>query len=224
MAAQLGIRNLIGHRLLDRDGNSVGKIGQVFFDDQTDLPKWVTVRSGLFGTRENFVPLRGAQVVDDDLQVPYMKAMIKEAPSFRVDQHISMQQEDIVYRHYGLDPEVPDPREPEPVWRPKGKHARRTDAEPNPGYGGGEAAHGGYQERARGAESAGDGREAAHGGYQERPRGAEPPWSGGEAACRGYAEPSRTVQPQRRGYQQTPNVRKVSYPGYNPGPHGGDVA
>ncbi|WP_026125791.1 PRC-barrel domain-containing protein, partial [Nocardiopsis gilva] len=140
MQAQLGIRNLIGHRLLDRDGNSVGKIGQVFFDDQTDVPKWVTVRSGLFGTRENFVPLRGAQAVDDGLQVPYTKAMIKQAPSFQVNQHISMRQEDVVYRHYGLDPAVPDPRASESGWKPQGKHARRPDAGPSADYHGGEAA------------------------------------------------------------------------------------
>ncbi|MFC7329313.1 PRC-barrel domain-containing protein [Marinactinospora rubrisoli] len=107
MAAQFGAQRLIGHRLLDRQGNSVGKIGQVYFDDQTDAPKWVTVRSGFLGTRENFVPLQGARTVRSDLQVPYDKDTIRRAPSFDIDQHISVEQEDRVYQHYGLEPESP---------------------------------------------------------------------------------------------------------------------
>ncbi|WP_199493237.1 PRC-barrel domain-containing protein [Marinitenerispora sediminis] len=110
MAPQLGAQRLIGHRLLDRQGNSVGKIGQVYFDDQTDAPKWVTVRSGFLGTRENFVPLQGARTVQNDLQVPFDKDTIRRAPSFDIDQHISVEQEDRVYQHYGLQPEVPGQR------------------------------------------------------------------------------------------------------------------
>lgn len=129
MAAQLGARHLIGHRLLDREGSSVGKIGQVFFDDQTDVPTWITVRTGLFGTNENFVPLKGAQIVDGgDLQVPYGRDVIKEAPSFDIDQHISVQQEDLVYAHYGLQPDVPERREADELPRPRGKHARPVGA------------------------------------------------------------------------------------------------
>nr|WP_246422649.1 PRC-barrel domain containing protein [Nocardiopsis mwathae] len=112
---------------MDRDGACVGKIGQIFYDDRTDAPKWVTVRSGLFGTRENFVPLRGARLSEGDLQVPYAKSVIKSAPGFQVEAHISMKQEDLVYEHYGLEPEAPGQRAAEPIWRPKGKHARRPD-------------------------------------------------------------------------------------------------
>ncbi|QBI56025.1 PRC-barrel domain-containing protein [Streptomonospora litoralis] len=124
MASQMGTQQLIGHRLVDRDGASVGKIGQVFYDDQTDAAKWITVRIGLFGSRENLVPLVGAEMVYDALQVPWSRNKIKGAPSFDVDQHISVEQEDRVYRHYGLDPEIPGQRVPERSPRPRGRHAR----------------------------------------------------------------------------------------------------
>ncbi|RNL82039.1 PRC-barrel domain containing protein [Halostreptopolyspora alba] len=125
----MGAQNLIGHRLLDRDGNSVGKIGQVFFDDQTDQPKWVTVRTGLLGSNENFVPLRGARMVDDALRAAYTTEQIRTAPSFAIDEHLSVHQEDMIYQHYGLGAEVPAQRgSEERPRRQRGRHARPGQA------------------------------------------------------------------------------------------------
>lgn len=126
-----GARRLIGNRLLDRDGTAVGRIGQVFFDDRTREPAWVTVRTGVFGTGENFVPLRGAHPVDEGLRVPFDAETIRSAPSFSVDRHISVEQEDAVFEHYGLAPEVPGPREP---YRPR--HRRPEPGEAAPAGGG----------------------------------------------------------------------------------------
>ncbi|PRX99928.1 PRC and DUF2382 domain-containing protein [Allonocardiopsis opalescens] len=103
-------RELLGHHLLDRDGSDVGRIKQVYFDDETQEPKWVTVHTGLLGMRESFVPLRQARMVDDKLQVPFDKQTIKDAPSVDADEHISPDEEAQVYRHYGL----PRPRAAEP--------------------------------------------------------------------------------------------------------------
>lgn len=125
-------QRLIGHRLVDKDGAAVGKIGQVFFDDQTDVAKWITVRTGLFGSRENLVPLVGAEMAYDSLQVPWSRNKIKGAPSFDLDQHISAEQEDRVYAHYGLNPEIPGQRIPEQAARPRGKHARPEPGEFQP--------------------------------------------------------------------------------------------
>lgn len=116
MADQFGAEQLIGHRLVDRDGIGIGRIGQVYFDDQTDTPTWVTVRIGLFGTKEVFVPLEGAELLHDSVRVPFAKEQVRRAPSFHSDQHISVEQEDEVYRHYGL--EIPG------QWVPsRGRHA-----------------------------------------------------------------------------------------------------
>ncbi|MFD0800518.1 PRC-barrel domain-containing protein, partial [Streptomonospora algeriensis] len=123
-------QQLIGHRLVDKDGAAVGKIGQVFYDDQTDVAKWITVRTGLFGSRENLVPLRGAQRFYDSLQVPWPRNTIKSAPSCDSQHHISVEQEDRVYAHYGLSPEIPGRRIPEQFARPRGKHARPEPGDP----------------------------------------------------------------------------------------------
>ena len=41
--------------VLASDGSKIGSIGQVYLDDQTGDPSWVTARTGLFGTSQSFV-------------------------------------------------------------------------------------------------------------------------------------------------------------------------
>lgn len=102
MTTSTGAGGLIGHRVLDSNGSSVGKVGQVYYDDNTDVAKWVTVRTGLFGTSESFVPLQGARSTEEAIQVPYDKQTIKNAPHFDVGQRISMEEERRIYEHYDL--------------------------------------------------------------------------------------------------------------------------
>src|ERR1700712_2887989 len=84
------------------DGQKIGGIGQIYTDDQTGEPAWVTVKTGLFGTAESFVPLSGANVSGDDLQVNFDKATVKDAPRVDADGSISPEEEDTLYTYYGL--------------------------------------------------------------------------------------------------------------------------
>ncbi|WP_226370176.1 DUF2382 domain-containing protein [Pseudonocardia oceani] len=103
MITQDQLRDLVGSTAYDRDGDKLGKIGQVYYDDETTDPKWVTVNTGLFGTNENFVPVQGADASGDRVTVAYDKATIKDAPNIAEDGHLSVEEEEQLYRHYGLD-------------------------------------------------------------------------------------------------------------------------
>lgn len=95
---------LFGDEVLDRNGERIGKVGQVYLDTVSGQPAWATVKTGLFGLKESFVPLAQAQVHGDTLQVPITKDKIKDAP--RVDaeaRQMSEQDERELYRYYGLD-------------------------------------------------------------------------------------------------------------------------
>jgi uncharacterized protein (TIGR02271 family) len=96
------IEALSGGAVTDSDGDKVGKVGQVYLDDRTGEPDWVTVHTGLFGRSESFVPLRGASVADDALRVAYTKAQIKDAPRVDTDGHLSEDEERRLFVHYGL--------------------------------------------------------------------------------------------------------------------------
>lgn len=100
MTGELVPENLVGHRVLDTDGQNVGKIKQVFLDDQTGKPSWVSVHTGLFGMRETLVPLQGAQPMEEDIQVPYDKATVKDAPQVDADRHVSPEDEALVRDYF----------------------------------------------------------------------------------------------------------------------------
>jgi len=84
------------------DGAKIGGVGQVYADDDTGQPNWVTVKTGLFGTRESFIPLEGARVDGDDIVVPYTKDQVKDAPGVDPDGHLDPAEEDRLYQHYSL--------------------------------------------------------------------------------------------------------------------------
>jgi uncharacterized protein (TIGR02271 family) len=88
--------------VIDPDGNKIGTLGQLYLDDQTDAPNWATVKTGLFGLSETFVPLTEAVTDGDSIRVPYTKDQIKDAPRVDQDEHLSEADEDRLYQHYGL--------------------------------------------------------------------------------------------------------------------------
>lgn len=103
---------LLRHRstVVTGEGDKVGTVGVVYLDDADDRPSWVTVHTGLFGTRESFVPLEGAFVQGRDLVVAYPRDLIRHAPSVDRDGHLSPEDEAALYRHYGLRGAAPVPR------------------------------------------------------------------------------------------------------------------
>jgi uncharacterized protein (TIGR02271 family) len=104
MITQDQVRDLIGTQLIGSDDQKVGKVGQIFLDDQTGKPEWATVNTGLFGTSESFVPLAEADVRGDEIHVPYTKDQIKDAPNVDADSdgHLDQSEEQNLYGHYGL--------------------------------------------------------------------------------------------------------------------------
>jgi uncharacterized protein (TIGR02271 family) len=102
MLTRENIENLLnrGGKVMASDGEKIGSIGQLYADDDTGEPTWVTVRTGLFGTHESFVPVEGARVEGDDLVVPYTKDHVKDAPRVDTDGHLEPDEEDRLYAHY----------------------------------------------------------------------------------------------------------------------------
>jgi uncharacterized protein (TIGR02271 family) len=96
------ISRVIGQDVYDQSGEKIGSAAEVYLDDETGQPEWVTVRTGLFGTRESFVPIRGADLTDDGVRVSVSKDRVKDAPKIDTDGHLSPQEEQELYRYYGL--------------------------------------------------------------------------------------------------------------------------
>jgi uncharacterized protein (TIGR02271 family) len=102
MIDQASVPSLMGSTVRDSSGDKIGKVGQVYLDDTTGQPEWVTVKTGLFGTKENFVPLAAARVEGDELVVDVPKAKVTDAPKLDEDGHLSEEQETELYAYYGV--------------------------------------------------------------------------------------------------------------------------
>ena len=87
----------------DTNGDKVGSVGQVYLDDATNEPTFVTVKTGLFGMKETFVPLNQASQAQDGLTVPFDKDFIKDAPNVDADGSLTPEEEQRIYEYYSLD-------------------------------------------------------------------------------------------------------------------------
>ncbi|MGY1810106.1 DUF2382 domain-containing protein [Blastococcus sp. SYSU D00669] len=96
------IDRVIGQTVYDQAGGKIGSAAEVYLDDESGHPEWVTVRTGLFGTKESFVPLRDADLTGDGVRVPVAEEQVKAAPRIGTDGHLSPQEEQELYRYYGL--------------------------------------------------------------------------------------------------------------------------
>jgi uncharacterized protein (TIGR02271 family) len=94
---------LRGQALTGRDGEKLGTIEEIYLDTETDQPEWALVTTGLFGTKQSFVPISGANHTGDGVTVPFDKATVKDAPTVDPDGRLSESEEQQLYRHYGLD-------------------------------------------------------------------------------------------------------------------------
>jgi sporulation protein YlmC with PRC-barrel domain len=88
--------------VIGKDEDVIGRVGQVYLDNETGVASWVTVKTGWFGTRESFVPLQAATIRGAEVRVPYDKDTIKGAPHHEFAEQLSRQDEDDLYTYYGI--------------------------------------------------------------------------------------------------------------------------
>jgi uncharacterized protein (TIGR02271 family) len=97
------VLSLRGQDLYGSDGEKLGTIEEIYLDTDTDQPEWALIATGMFGTKQSFVPLSGLSQDGDTATVPYDKATVKDAPKVDPDGRLSEEEEAQLYRHYGRD-------------------------------------------------------------------------------------------------------------------------
>jgi sporulation protein YlmC with PRC-barrel domain len=93
-----------GKLLVDRNGEKIGKLQDVYVDVETDEPQFATVKEGFIDRHLTFVPLGGIQIGPDELQVPVTKDQVRSAPE--IDMHgeeLSQADESTLYHHFELN-------------------------------------------------------------------------------------------------------------------------
>lgn len=97
------VQRWLGHELYGAGQERLGEITEVYLDSGTDQPEWLTVRTGLFGTKVSFVPIGSASMEGDQVMVPFSKQEVKDAPNVTANGELSAEQERRLYDHYGLE-------------------------------------------------------------------------------------------------------------------------
>ncbi|MQY06589.1 PRC and DUF2382 domain-containing protein [Actinomadura macrotermitis] len=121
---------LMNREVIGGDGGKLGTVKQVYLNDGTGAPEWVTVHTGWFGTRESFIPLAEATEAQGAIKVPYDKDKVKDAPKIDADAHLDQNEVMSLYRHYGL-PGGPGQAPGRQSGRREGE-ARQGEAAPRP--------------------------------------------------------------------------------------------
>jgi uncharacterized protein (TIGR02271 family) len=92
--------------VLDPEGDKIGTVGEIWLEEGSHEPVWVSVRTGMFGMKESFVPLQGAEAgADAALHVAVRKDQVKDAPRVDADGRLSSEEELALYAHYGFGPQ-----------------------------------------------------------------------------------------------------------------------
>lgn len=91
----------LGKPILDRAGERIGKLQDVYVDVETDAPQFGTVKEGIFSRHLTFVPLVGVQVGPDQLQVTATKDQVRSAPDLELHgEELSQADESRLYHHF----------------------------------------------------------------------------------------------------------------------------
>lgn len=85
---------------VDAEGNRIGKISQMFLDEQTGKPQWVLVETGLLGTRQSYAPVRGSKLDGELVVLAVSKDKVKDAPNVESGEQLSDGEQEALRQYY----------------------------------------------------------------------------------------------------------------------------
>jgi uncharacterized protein (TIGR02271 family) len=91
----MDLSRLRGRPAYDANGEPLGNVEEIFYDEETNVPEWVSVNGYL-------VPVRGAGGSEDSLRLAYTRDQIV-ATRPAADDTVSQEHEAELYDHYGFE-------------------------------------------------------------------------------------------------------------------------
>lgn len=93
----------IGRNAYDINGDKIGTIDNIYYDDVTGQPEWVAITTGWFGTNTTFAPIAGTTIYQDGLQLRFDKDTVKGAPNVDpANGHLTAAEEQQMFQYYGM--------------------------------------------------------------------------------------------------------------------------
>jgi uncharacterized protein (TIGR02271 family) len=94
------LAELHGAPVYDQAGDKIGKVEEIYYDEDTNQAEWIGIGTGFFGMKRVLVPVDGAQISEDGVTVPYDKDMVKDSPDIDSDP-IDPGAEQSLHAYYG---------------------------------------------------------------------------------------------------------------------------
>lgn len=94
--------DLSGVDVIGANGDKLGKVDEVYLDNETGKAEWVSVKTGFFGSNTALVPVAAADWDGSQLTVPFSKDMVKDAPHNDPGHEISESDEAELFTYYGI--------------------------------------------------------------------------------------------------------------------------
>jgi PRC-barrel domain len=113
-----------GQAVLDRQGEPIGKLEEVFYDSVSGRALLLAVKSGRLRSRSRLVPLEGATVGREHVRIAYERARVEGAAETPSADKIDAATIDGLESTYGV--KLPDDLE---LWSASEMEARRAAAE-----------------------------------------------------------------------------------------------
>ncbi|MFB9378746.1 DUF2382 domain-containing protein [Kineococcus gynurae] len=102
MVDQTTPESLFGATVTGSDGDKIGKVEEVYLDNDSGRPEWVSVKTGLFGSNVSLIPLSRATVSGGTVTVPFDKSTVRDAPHHDPGSELGEADEADLYRYYGV--------------------------------------------------------------------------------------------------------------------------
>lgn len=84
------------------DGDKLGKVEEIYLDNETGKPEWASVKTGMFGGHVSLVPMSAADWSGGELTVPFGKTQVKDAPHHDPGREISEADERELFSYYAI--------------------------------------------------------------------------------------------------------------------------
>jgi stress response protein YsnF len=107
MLSEREVAAAIGSTAYGPDGGKIGTVENFFVDDRTGVPTWVSIATGLFGSRHSIAPATEASIGDGGLVLPVTAEAVKAAPRL-AGTHLDPAEEQALRAHYGLPDAGPE--------------------------------------------------------------------------------------------------------------------
>lgn len=94
----------LGKVIVDRNGDRIGKLQDVYVDVETDAPQFGTIKEGFLDRHFTFVPLVGVTFGPDELRVTVLKEQVRSAPDLDLHgQEMTQADESALYHHFEMN-------------------------------------------------------------------------------------------------------------------------